>query len=196
MTSWLDFTSPLVIRQLRTDLCSVSLVLGEVWWGYKPHWAQESPAELINVIVDKVATSNYFKGAFARHRCLVPVDGWYEWLQVDGKKQPYFLCREDRKPIWLAAIWAERADGALGCAILTEPARGAAQLIHPRMPLVLDDDSLEPWLDPDLTDQETLRQVIHHLTADQITHWPVSTRVNKPTENDPKLIEPITTDQD
>ena len=113
------------------------LVLGEVWWGFKPHWAKEGAPEPINATVEKVATSSYFKGAFARHRCLVPADGWYEWLQVDGKKQPYFLCREDREPIWLAAILAGRADGAPGCSILTEPARGAAQLIHPRMPLVL-----------------------------------------------------------
>ena len=170
------------------------LVLDEIWWSYKPHWANEDAPEPINATAEKVATSNYFKGAFARHRCLVPADGWYEWAQVDGQKQPYFLCREDRDPLWLAAIWAERDDGTPGCAILTEPARSVAKQIHPRMPLVLDDQSLEPWLDPDLTDRETLRQVIHHLSGEHITHWPVSTRVNTPTENDPDLIEPVTSD--
>ncbi|MGM0985278.1 MAG: SOS response-associated peptidase family protein, partial [Pseudomonadota bacterium] len=53
------------------------LVLDEVWWGYRPHWANEDAPEPINATAEKVATSNYFKGAFARHRCLVPADGWY-----------------------------------------------------------------------------------------------------------------------
>jgi putative SOS response-associated peptidase YedK len=167
------------------------LVLDEVWWGYKPHWANEDAPEPINATAEKVATSNYFKGAFAHHRCLVPANGWYEWRQVDGQKQPYFLGREDREPIWLAAIWAERDDGDPGCAIITEPARGVAREIHPRMPLVLDDGSLESWLDPGLTNRETLRQVIHHLNAEHITHWPVSSRVNRPVENDPELIEAV-----
>ncbi|MDI5922492.1 SOS response-associated peptidase [Halomonas sp. LR5S13] len=172
------------------------LLLDQVWWGYKPQWAKENAPEPINATVEKVATSSYFKGAFSHHRCLVPADGWFEWVAVDGHKQPHFLCREDREPIWLAAIWAERADGAPGCAILTEPARGVAQQIHPRMPLVLDDESLEPWLDSDMTERETLRQIIHHLSAEHITHWPVSSRVNKPAENDPKLIEPVTSGSD
>ncbi|MGM0985134.1 MAG: SOS response-associated peptidase family protein, partial [Pseudomonadota bacterium] len=111
--------------------------------------------------------------------------------QIDGHKQPHFLCREDRRPLWMAAIWAERDDGAPGCAILTEPARGVAKEIHPRMPLVLDDESLEPWIDPDLTDRETIRNVVHHLDAALITHWPVSQRVNQPIEDDADLIESV-----
>jgi putative SOS response-associated peptidase YedK len=73
-------------------------------------------------------------------------------LPVDGRKQPHFLCREDREPIWLAGIWSERPDGKPGCAILTEPARGVARGIHDRMPLALGAESLEPWLDSHLTD--------------------------------------------
>ncbi|QFU01605.1 Putative SOS response-associated peptidase YedK [Halomonas sp. THAF5a] len=166
-------------------------MLDEVWWGYRPHWANEGAPEPINAKSERVAVSNYFRGAFAHHRCLVPADGWYEWHWHPGGKQPYFITRADREPIWLAAIWAERPDGAPGCAILTEPARGVAKEIHPRMPLALDNESLEPWLDPHLIDRETIRQVVHHLPADMLTHWPVSTRVNTPTHDDADLIEPI-----
>jgi putative SOS response-associated peptidase YedK len=158
------------------------LALDQVWWGYKPHWAGERAPTPINATVEKVATSGYYKQAFAKHRCLVPADGWYEWLKTDAGKVPHYLCREDREPLWMAAIWAERADGHPGCAILTEPARGAAQAIHDRMPVLLDDASLEPWLDPDLTDRETIRNVVRHLDADLITQWPVSRAVNKPAE--------------
>ncbi|MEQ6887829.1 SOS response-associated peptidase [Halomonas sp. CS7] len=177
-----------VVRHPNDD---APLVMNEAWWGYRPHWAREKAPEPINATVEKVATSNYFRGAFAHHRCLVPADGWYEWLPVEGRKQPHFLCREDREPLWLAGIWSERPDGKPGCAILTEPARGVASEIHDRMPLVLDDKSLEPWLDPHLTDRETIRVVVHHLAAGRFTHWPVSTRVNKPTHDDEGLIESV-----
>lgn len=166
-------------------------VMEELWWGYKPAWAGAKAPQPINATLEKVATSNYYKGAFARHRCLIPADGWYEWLPLDGRKQPHYLCRGDREPIWLAGIWAERADGKPGVAILTEPARGIAQEIHSRMPLALDDASIDPWLDPDLTDRETVRNVIHHLDAEMLTHWPVSTAVNKPgNSEDATLINP------
>ncbi|MGJ7462328.1 SOS response-associated peptidase [Halomonas sp. MA07-2] len=167
------------------------LVMDELWWGYRPHWAGDKAPQPINATVEKVATSNYFKGAFARHRCLVPADGWFEWVPVDGKKHPHFLCREDREPLWLAGIWTARADGTPGCAIITEPSRGAAKEIHSRMPLALDAESLEPWLDPHLTDRETIRSVVHHLDVELITHWPVSQAVNKPGEGQgAELINP------
>lgn len=178
------------ILAVRRESDEAPLIMDELWWGYRPHWAGEKAPEPINATVEKVATSKYFRGAFAHHRCLVPADGWYEWLPVDGQKQPHFLCRQDREPIWLAAIWSERPDGRPGCAILTEPARGVARQIHPRMPLALDDKSLGPWLDPHLTDRETIRQVVHHLDADLLTHWPVSPQVNRPANDDPALIEP------
>ncbi|RTQ99626.1 SOS response-associated peptidase [Halomonas nitroreducens] len=166
------------------------LVMDEVWWGFRPHWARATAPEPINATVEKVASSNYFRGAFAHHRCLVPADGWYEWQPLDGGKQPHFLCRQDREPLWLAGIWSERPDGRPGCAILTEPARGVARAIHPRMPLVLDAESLAPWLDPRLTDRETLRRVVHHLDPERLTHWPVSPRVNRPTQDDAALVSP------
>lgn len=166
-------------------------VLDAVWWGYHPHWAGEDAPEPINARVEKVATSRYFRGAFARHRCLVPANGWFEWTPVDGKKQPHFLTRDDGQPLWLAGIWSERPDGKPGCTILTEPARGVAKQIHDRMPLALDGESLAPWLDSHLTDRETMRQTVRHLDPRQITHWPVSTRVNAPAHDDESLIAPL-----
>lgn len=179
------------ITTLRHPSDDVLMVMDSVWWGYRPHWAKEKAPEPINATVEKVATSNYFRGAFAHHRCLVPADGWFEWLPIDGRKQPYYLTRQDGEPLWLAGIWSERPDGKPGCAILTEPARGLAKEIHPRMPLALDAQSLALWLDPELTDREMIRQLVHHLPADLLTHWPVSTRVNRPAYDDASLIERI-----
>ncbi|MGM0985315.1 MAG: SOS response-associated peptidase, partial [Pseudomonadota bacterium] len=114
-------------------------------------------------------------------------------VRVEGRKQPHYLSRTDHEPLWFAGIWTDRPDGNPGCAILTEPARGVAKEIHPRMPLALDAESIEPWLDPDLTDRESIRNVVHHLDAALITHWPVSDRVNRPLEDDPALIKPFDT---
>ncbi|WP_192035322.1 SOS response-associated peptidase family protein [Halomonas sp. YLGW01] len=72
------------ISVVRHPSDEVPLVMDEVWWSYRPHWAKEKASEPINATVDKVATSHYFRGAFAHHRCLVPADGWFEWVPVDG----------------------------------------------------------------------------------------------------------------
>ncbi|NIC05277.1 SOS response-associated peptidase [Billgrantia bachuensis] len=159
------------------------LALDYVWWGYKPKWAGEKAPTPINASAEKVATSGYYKQAFSRGRCLIPANGWYEWDKSVKPRQPYFICRQDRELLWMAAIWAERADGRPGCAIITEPSRGATQAIHDRMPLLLDDASLEPWLDPDLTDRETIRNVVRHIDAELIEHWPVSRAVNTSSED-------------
>nr|WP_298522079.1 SOS response-associated peptidase [uncultured Halomonas sp.] len=165
--------------------------VGELWWGYKPKWAKGKASEPINARAETVATSGYFKSSFRRHRCLIPADGWYEWDKAVTPKQPHFICREDREPLFFAGIYTEREDGSLGCAIITEPARGSAQEVHDRMPLVLEGESLKPWLDPDLTDRETLRNLVHHVDAKLITHWPVSTKVNRPNgAGDESLINP------
>ena len=165
--------------------------IDQMWWGYRPRWAKSTGNQPINARVETVATNAYFKSAFARHRCLIPADGWYEWIKDTKPKQPHYLCRKDRKPLFFAGIFAEREDGSLGCAIITEPARGSATDVHDRMPLILDDASLEHWLEPDLTDRETIRSMVHHLDADLIEHWPVSTLVNKPVEGQgEELINP------
>ncbi|WP_192035149.1 SOS response-associated peptidase [Halomonas sp. YLGW01] len=165
-------------------------MIDDLWWGYRPAWAGPDAPQPINARVETLATSRYFKGAFRHHRCLIPADGWYEWLPQAGGKQPYYLCREDRATLFLAGIWGAFADGTAGCAIVTEPARGNAREIHDRMPLLLNDDSLRTWLDSTLQERDAIRSAVHHLDADTLTHWPVSTRINRPTHDDPRLIEP------
>lgn len=80
--------------------------------------------------------------------------------------------------------------GSPGCAILTEPARGIATEIRPRMPVVLDDESLEPWLDPHLTDRESIRGVVGHLPVKLLTHWAVDRRVGNVKNDTTDLLNP------
>ena len=178
------------INAVRWSQDSDQASLDALWWGYRPHWARQGAPQPINATVEKVARSPYFRGAFAHHRCLIPADGWYEWQPLEGRKQPLYFARDDGELLWFAGIWTLRPDDSPGCAILTEPARGVASEIHPRMPLLLDQDSLAPWLDPALTEREHIRRRVHHLPHERLTRWQVSTRVNTPTEDDPTLIEP------
>lgn len=158
------------------------ITLDELHWGFRPHWADGSGPQPINARAESVATSRYFRGAFANHRCLVPADGWFEWCTApDGGKQPYYLSRRDRKVMYLAAIWTSRGEGvAPSVAIITEPARGDARDIHDRMPLALADGSLESWMDADINSREAIRKITRHIDAGVIEYWPVSRAVNRP----------------
>ncbi len=180
------------IASIRKASDNSAPTLEEMWWGFRPSWAKGKGTQPINARVETVATNPFFKGAFAKHRCLVAADVWYEWIKNISPKQPHFLCRRDREPLHFAAIYAERDDGHLECAILTEPVRGSAADVHDRMPLILNDDSLASWLAPDLMNKETIRNLVEHIDEGLIEHWPVSTAVNKPLEGQgDELINPL-----
>jgi len=166
-------------------------VFDRFWWGYRPHWADGSAPEPINAKAENLESSRYFRSAFHKHRCLVPADGWYEWQPASGGKQPWFFAREDREPVFMAGIWVINQNERPGCAIITEPARGASADIHSRMPLVLDDSSLQAWLDPQVHDRETLRTSMQRLEPEMLTCWPVSTAVNRAGNDDPRMVEPL-----
>lgn len=161
-----------------------------LWWGYHPYWADEQAPEPINAKAENLHSSRYFRGSFRHHRCLVPADGWFEWQTLDQRKQPYFFTREDREPLFMAGIWITNPNDRLCCAVITEPARGKARDLHPRMPLVLDNSCLQAWLDPELQDKETLRETIQRLDPDAFTCWPVTTDVNNTANEGAQLIEP------
>lgn len=169
------------------------VTIEQLWWGYRPAWADAKAPQPINVKAETVATSRYFAPAFKRHRCLIPADGWYEWLSVDGRKQPHYLTRSDKQTLYFAGIWTERGeDMAPGVAIITEPARGSAREVHDRMPLALGNNSLEPWLDPHFTEREAIRGVTRHINSDLIRHFPVSSAVSRPGEDrNAALINPL-----
>ncbi len=169
------------------------VTIEQLWWGYRPTWADTTAPQPINAKAETVAKSRYFAPAFKRHRCLIPADGWYEWLSADGRKQPHFITRSDEQTLYLAGIWTDRGeDKPPGVAIITEPARGSAKEVHDRMPLALDNDSLEPWLDPHFTERDAIRGVTRHIDAGLIRHWSVSTAVNRPGDDrNAALINPL-----
>lgn len=163
------------------------------FWGYRPAWADSKAPQPINARAEGIAESRYFRAAFARHRCLVPASGWFEWQQdEDRQRQPHYLTHRDGALLCFAAIFApteDRQDASL--AILTHAAAAPIAHIHPRMPLALTPESWQRWLDPELEDRDQLRQAIHPIPADALQAWPVSTAVNKPEHDRPEILEPV-----
>ncbi|MER7275051.1 SOS response-associated peptidase [Dactylosporangium sp. NPDC000244] len=128
-------------------------VLATARWGLVPTWAKDpkAGARMINARVETVESSGAFAQSFARRRCLVPADGWYEWVRSDdGKsKQPYFMTLGDAEPCVFAglwSVWGKGDDRLLTCSIITTPAVDDLALIHDRMPLLLPEARWADWL--------------------------------------------------
>ncbi|WP_196230317.1 SOS response-associated peptidase [Salinispora pacifica] len=122
-------------------------------WGFVPAWSRSraGAARMINARAETVATSRAYARAFARHRCLLPADGWYEWVRHPGGKQAYYLTPRDGSAVVFAGIWSvwEGPDGPLlTCGIVTTAARGDLSEVHDRMPLLLPTERWGAWLGP------------------------------------------------
>ncbi|RFA28225.1 hypothetical protein CAI21_12920 [Alkalilimnicola ehrlichii] len=169
-----------------------ALQLGFSWWGFHPTWTEGRNAPRpINARAENVAKSRYFRHAFAHRRGLVPADGYYEWRQEDGHKQPYYIQSKNGEILMLAAIWEPTGHGTeTSCAILTEPAFGPLLEVHSRMPVVLAQACWSDWLDPSLVDRKTVREAVKRVPPDSLEIYPVSTAVNRPSNNAPDLIAP------
>ena len=166
--------------------------LGTMQWGLVPHWAEDKRSIHINARSETVATTPAFRDSFARKRCLIPADGFYEWEPPEAGRTPHWLFRADGHPMAFAGIWSTRRDPASGewertCSILTNDAVGAIRAIHDRMPVSLRPQVWDAWLDRDLTDPEEARGLIQPIDADLIMEHRVSSRVNSVKNNGPEL---------
>ncbi|WNM36825.1 SOS response-associated peptidase [Micromonospora halotolerans] len=121
-------------------------------WGLVPHWSRTaaSAARMINARVETIATSRAYAPSFARRRCLVPADGWYEWVrQADGRRQPYFMTPRDGSVLAFAGIWSvwePAGEARLTFSVLTTAAVGELAEVHDRMPLLLPRERWASWL--------------------------------------------------
>ncbi len=132
---------------------SVNPELQVMRWGLVPSWAKDPVIgyKTINARAETVAEKPSFRNAFIRRRCLIPASGFYEWLDVGGRKQPYKFTVTDQKLFAFAGLW-EHWQGQHGnelttCVIITTmPNRVVAQ-IHDRMPVILDREHYWEWLE-------------------------------------------------
>ena len=167
-------------------------LLGSMRWGLVPHWARNSKTIHINARSEGIATTPLFRDSFARRRCLIPADGFYEWEPAEHGRTPHWVYRADGYPMVFAGIWASRRLDDLWertCSIVTTSSTGVISAIHDRMPVSLDDSVWEDWLNRDLTDPEEALALLRPIDAEVVSEHSVSSRVNSVSNNDPTLRE-------
>ena len=174
--------------------------LGSMRWGLVPHWAKDTKKIHINARSETVATTAAFRDSFAKRRCLIPADGFYEWEAPEDGRTPHWVYKADGHPMVFAGIWASRLDPDTDtwhrtCSIITKASAGVISEIHDRMPISLAASSWDAWLDRDLNDAEAVAGLlVPEDPADLMEHI-VSREVNSVRNNNPELrdqIEPET----
>lgn len=169
--------------------------LGTMRWGLVPSWSADpvSAPRPINARVESLVDRPVFAGALARRRCLVMVDGFYEWRRTPaGPKQPYFLDAADGSgaPLALAGLW-DRNGGEVTCAIVTGPADDELAWLHHRMPIRIDQERWEPWLDRGNVDSAGVVELLQDAPATRLRARPVGTLVNSTRHDGPELLDEV-----
>lgn len=168
-------------------------------WGLIPSWAKDPKmgARLINARAETVAEKPAFRSAFRQRRCLVLADGFYEWQQQEDKKQkqPFYIRLSDRHPFAFAGLW-EHWEDATGeeiesCTLLTTEPNELMCPIHNRMPVILDPKDYDLWLDLEVKKSELLQPLLRPYPSEEMTAYPVSKAVNKPSNDSTECIESI-----
>jgi putative SOS response-associated peptidase YedK len=146
---------------------------------------------MINARGETVATKPSFRTAFRRHRCLIPANGFYEWMPAaDGRKQPVLIAMKDGGVFAFAGLYERwlTGDGEPldSCTILTTDANDLLRAVHDRMPVIVPADQYARWLDPA---QDGPQALVAPYPSDAMTWWPVSSRVNSVRHDDASLLE-------
>ena len=169
-------------------------------WGLVPFWAKDLKigARMINARSETAATKPSFRAAFKSRRCLILADGFYEWKKEGKQKQPYYISRRDDQPFCLAGLWeswrdksAESPETFETCTILTTDANAIMQPLHDRMPVILQENQFDFWLDKQFSDVEPLEKLLVPLATDDLQTYPVDTMVNRPVNDTPQCIMSI-----
>src|SRR5271166_1462300 len=167
-------------------------------WGLVPRWWGKSLKDVkmatFNARAETVETKPFFRDAFRRTRCLIPVSGYYEWQDTSQGKQPWYFTARDGSPVLtIAGLWDEWKNRETGerlksCAmIITDPNQFVAQA-HDRMPVLLKPAQFEHWLSVNMGVNE-----LKPVENDYLQRWAVSKRINnsKADSNDPTLIDAV-----
>jgi putative SOS response-associated peptidase YedK len=183
-------------------------------WGLVPFWSRDTKIgnRMINARAETVAEKPSFRNAFAKRRCLVPADGFYEWKRENGFKTPYYIYHATGKPMSFAGLWeswtpkAEKSEQHTESdlfsthvekppplntfTIITTEANEKLKGLHDRMPVVITPAKRDVWLSPD-TRPDQLEELLRPLPSEEIMFHEVSRMVNTPQNNSPECIEPI-----
>jgi putative SOS response-associated peptidase YedK len=166
-------------------------------WGLIPSWAKDLSIgnKLINARAETLTEKPSFRHAFKQRRCLIIADGFYEWQQVDNRKQPYYFQMKDGTPFAFAGLWetwhSPQGEEIISCTIITTDANAIAKPIHARMPVILPSDSYDRWLDSTVTDFQILQRLLQPYDSEAMKTTAVSRAVNNPENDTPECIQSL-----
>ena len=165
--------------------------------GLIPSWAQDPSvaAKMINARSETAATKPAFRDPLKHRRCLIPADGFYEWMRTAKAKQPYWFEVNEGELFAFAGLW-DRWKDANGnwirtCSILTTTPNSVTSAVHDRMPVILDPDSYDLWLDPGMNDGGAVSELLKPYDARMMRCYPVSTRINHVANDDEECSAPV-----
>lgn len=165
-------------------------------WGLVPSWMKDAAgaARLINARAETILDKPSFRDAFARRRCLVPMDGFYEWHAEGKAKQPFAVAMRDGIPMTVAGLWEgwKQPDGSWlrTYSVITTASAGRQALMHARMPVILPREAWAPWLGEVPADTDELLALLRPAEDSLLAFWPVEARVGRVAENDRGLLAP------
>ena len=164
-------------------------------WGLIPFWSKDiSSKGLINARTETIHKKPSFKQSLKHRRCLIPADGFYEWMKEESGKRPYRITLKSGEVFAFAGLWdtwiSPQGDKINSCTIITTSANTLLEPIHKRMPVILDKEKEEVWLDPE-TDNETFKSILKPYPAELMKSYEVSTAVNSPRNDVPEVVKPV-----
>ncbi len=163
-------------------------------WGLVPYWSKElsRSTPVINARAESLDEKPMFRQAFKKRRCLVPADGFYEWVHT-GKKQPFRFQMKDESPFAMAGIWEqwslEPGKTLFSFAIITTSPNKLMEPIHNRMPVILPKDAFSTWLESN--DENKLHEMLKPYPENRMMAYKVSDKVNSVKSEGPELFKPL-----
>jgi len=164
-------------------------------WGLVPFWEKSEKPKLapINAKAETVATTGMFKNSVQKRRCLVPADGFYEWLRLDEKtKYPFDIHLKGNRPFVMAGIYEKATETRPATfALLTTAPNELMSRIHDRMPAILDDEEAKTWLRRGAIVPEQVAALTTSHPAEDMEAIPISSLVNSPRSDVPEILTPV-----
>lgn len=166
-------------------------------WGLIPSWARDASgaASMINARLETASTKPAFRDALKSRRCLIPADGFYEWRRDGKTKQPFCFEVNQGQLFAFAGLW-DRWKNPSGewvktCSILTTTPNAVTSAVHDRMPVILDPNSYDLWLDPGMNNVVEVSNLLKPFDAGLMRSYPVSTRINHVANDDEECSRPV-----
>jgi len=165
-------------------------------WGLVPSWAEslQYGARMINARAETIFQKGSFSGPILRQRCVIPSTGFYEWTTTPEGKIPTLIRPAEAEVFSMAGIWSTWADDAgtltWTCSILTTGANAILTPIHNRMPVLLDANGIDTWLDPKVHERDTIEPLLVAAPDASVTLCTVGTRVNSVKNDGPECWSP------